>query len=137
MPPLYYKKSKDVEFYEACERIRRECKGELSTKQIAIRAEAQECSSFFLTVDRIRRLLWNMLTDRHVPPNQRHIRDKHREIYRRYKVLLSEDGDQTLTYYAEKISTQSAPRFYLSENYAPVFYYKLIRNRSRLGKCKR
>ena len=77
-----------------------------------------------------------MLTDRYVKPKQPHVNAKHRDIYRRYVILLSKHEGLRLSQYAELISVQRAPRFYYSEDYATVHYYKLINQRNELGKCR-
>ncbi len=126
MARLYLKFEKNRDFYESCEKIRSEQNGYLSTKEIAIRGEACECSSFFMSEGHIKRLIWEMNTDRHVPSKFPHIREKHNEIYRRYKRLLSVNNDKPLSWYAGEISKQSAPRFYLDKDYATILYYKLM-----------
>lgn len=129
MADLYMKNEKFREFYEACEKIRASSKGYLSIKQAATLAENTECSSFFLSIRQIKRIIWEMNTDRHKDSEFAHIREKHNEIYRRYKELLFKHGDKELEWYAVEISRQKAPRFYIDDKYATVLYYKLIRNR--------
>lgn len=129
MAKLYLKDEKNREFYEACEEIRRSQEGYLSTKEIAYLGEACECSSFFMSPRYIKRLIWEMNTDRHKASKFPHIQDKHAEVYNRYKHLLSEHPGKPLSWYAEEISYQPAPRFYLDKDYATVLYYKLMNKR--------
>jgi hypothetical protein len=126
MAKLYMKLEKNREFYRACEKIRREEKEYLSTKDIAERAENTKCSSFFMSEYYIKRLLWEINTDRHKLSKFQHIRDKHEEIYARYKALLSTKDGKPLSWYARQISMQPAPRFYIDKDYATILYYKLI-----------
>lgn len=126
MSRLLSKHEKNSDFYQACETVRSNHKGYLSTKEIASIAEESECSSFYMSSKYIKRLLWEMNTDRHTLSKFTHIKEKHTEIYNRYKLLLSEHPGETLTWYAEEISYQRAPRFYLDKNYATILYYKLM-----------
>ena len=126
MARLHFKQEKNLDFYNACEHVRSSHKGYLSTYQIACLAEACECSSFYMSAKSIKRLIWEMNTDRHKPSRFPHITEKHLEIYRRYKLLLSEHPGEALPWYADKISYQPAPRFYLDVNYATILYYKLM-----------
>ena len=129
MARLHLKLEKNKEFYESCEKIRMAQTCYLSTKEIASRGEACACSCFFMSEGHIKRLIWEMNTDRHVPSKFPHIREKHNEIYRRYKILLSAHPNELLSFYAEVISMQPAPKFYLDKDYAAILYYKLMNNR--------
>ena len=128
MARLYLKREKNMEFYAACEKIRSEANGYMSTKDIASLAENTSCSSFFMSEYHIKRLIWEINTDRHKWSKFKHIKDKHDEIYKRYKFLLFETGDKPLSWYARQISKQKAPRFYLDKDYAMILYYKLMNN---------
>lgn len=126
MSKLFLKNEKYEEFYSACEKIRSEAKKYISTKDIAEKAEAMECSSFFTSVAYIKWLILQMNTDRYVPSSIPHIAEKHAEIYNRYKISLSENNGRSIAWHAREISKQSAPRFYFSKEYATVLYYKLM-----------
>lgn len=126
MAKLYMRLEKNIEFYNACEKVRKDAGGYLSTKCIASIAENTECSSFFLSEYYIKRLIWEINTDRHKQSKFQHIRDKHNEIYNRYKILLSIEGEKPLSWYARQISQQRAPRFFLDKDYAAILYYKLM-----------
>jgi hypothetical protein len=126
---LFFKYEKNREFYEKCEAVRSTQTDYLSTKEIASRGEGCCCSCFFMSEAHIKRLLWEMNTDRHVHSKFPHIREKHTEIYDRYKLLLSAHPDKLLSWYAEQISMQGAPRFYLDKDYATILYYKLMNKR--------
>lgn len=130
MARLHFKREKNTDFYNACEQIRSTLKEYLSTYQIACLGEACECSSFYMSAKSIKGLIWEINTDRHTPSKFPHIREKHSEIYNRYKLLLSEHPDKTLTWYADEISYQRAPRFYLDKDYATILYYKLMNKRA-------
>lgn len=129
MARLYFKHEKNREFYECCERVRMAQTDYLSTKAIASKGESCKCSCFFMSEAHIKRLLWEINTDRHVPSKFHHIKEKHNEIYDRYKLLLSAHADNPLSWYAEQISMQGAPRFYLDKDYATILYYKLMNKR--------
>lgn len=126
MSRLYMKREKNMEFFKVCERIRSESGRYLSTEEIASIAEQQECSSFFMSESHIKRLIWEINTDRHCNSKFNHIVEKHNEIYKRYKKLLFENGDKPLSWYARQINKQPAPRFYLDKKYATILYYKLM-----------
>lgn len=126
MSKLYMKQEKNREFFEVCEKIRSDNKKYISTQEIAAMAEQKECSSFFMSECHIKRLIWEINTDRHSHSKFDHIKEKHGEIYNRYKQLLSEHGDKPLSWYARQIGKQSAPRFYLDKQYATILYYKLM-----------
>jgi len=126
MSKLFLKKEKNEEFFHICEKIRSEAKEYISTRDIAVRAEATECSSFFTSVAYIKWLILQMNTDRYVPSSIPHIAEKHNEIYNRYKTSLSENNGKSISWHAKEIFKQGAPRFYLSEDYATILYYKLM-----------
>ena len=130
MAKLYMKYQKNREFYDACEKIRAESEDYISTKCIAELAEQTACNSFFMSVYHIKRLIWEINTDRHCESKFAHIRGKHKEIYNRYKLLLYDEGDKPLSWYALQISKQKAPRFYLDKDYAAILYYKLMNKKS-------
>lgn len=129
MARLHFKQEKNADFYNACEYIRSSHKGYLSTHQIACLAERCECSSFYMSAQNIKRIIWEINTDRYTPSKFPHIKEKHLEIYNRYKLLLSEYPDKNLSWYADEISYQPAPRFYLDKDYATILYYKLMNKR--------
>lgn len=128
MSKLFLKKEKNEEFFYICEKIRSKAKGYMSTKEIAEKAEATACSSFFTSVAYIKWLILQMNTDRHVPSSIPHIAEKHNEIYNRYKVSLSENNGKSVSWHAKEIFKQPAPRFYFSKDYATILYYKLMNN---------
>lgn len=130
MSKLYMKQEKNKEFFETCEKIRSEAKRYLSMEEIAAMAEQKECSSFFMSECHIKRLIWEINTDRHRNSKFNHIIDKHNEIYNRYKKLLFAYGNKPLSWYARQISKQPAPRFYLDKKYATILYYKLMTNKA-------
>ncbi len=129
MARLHLKDEKNRDFYEACEDVRRNCKGYLSTKEIAFRGEEAACECFYMSKSHMKFLIWQINTDRYVASKFSHIREKHMEIYNRYKLLLSEHPDQPLSWYANEISLQPAPRFYLDKDYATILYYKLMNSK--------
>lgn len=129
MARLHLKFEKNRDFYDACEEIRRSHDGYLSTKEIAALGEASPCACFYMSTRHLKFLIWQINTDRHTPSKFAHIREKHNEIYSRYKQLLSEYSDKPLSWYADEISYQPAPRFYLDHDYATILYYKLMNNR--------
>ena len=126
MARLYMKREKCKEFYDACENIRSKANCYMSTKEIACIAENTKCTSFFMSESHIKRLIWEINTDRHIESKFPHIQEKHNEIYGRYKTLLYEHGDKPLSWYARQICKQGAPRFYLDKDYATILYYKLM-----------
>lgn len=126
MARLFMRDEKNSDYYAICEYIRSVHSFYLSTKQIATLAESCPCPSFYVSDAYIKRLIWEMNTDRHIPSKFPHIRDKHNEIYNRYKLMLSTHKDQLLSWYAMEISLQCAPRFYFDEDYATILYYKLM-----------
>ena len=134
MAALFHKDDKYREFYKTCELIRASTSIYLTTREIAVLAANSPCSSFFMSVEHICRIIWEMNTDRYKPSKSPVNRKKHSDIYARYKDLLVEHGDKprSLNWYARQISEQRAPSFYLSDDYSAVLYYRLINNRHDL-----
>lgn len=123
MAELFYREERDVDFFNACERVRAE-EPMLSVSAIVSKAVLLPAKSFFL-----HRREYSSIVRRNgagLPKNDIK-RQLHTEILNRYRTLKEENPDMPTLEITKIIAEQPAPRFYISERRAEDLYYKLLK----------
>ena len=114
---LFYKTQRDLEFYNACERVR---KGKCMTiQEIVDFAIMQPASSFFLTYSSCRKIIkW-----------EKPVNGAKRELYYEIKRLRDQMPELTVSQACERIIEMPAPRFYITPARARSLYYELLKTK--------
>ena len=121
MSALFYREERDADFFYVCESVRAK-KKHLSVAEIARLAVLMPAKSFYLHP----REYSNIIRSGGIKLPENEIkRELHIEIFKRYKALAPE----SISLSAKIISSQSAPRFYISESRASALYYTLLKRR--------
>jgi len=126
---LFYKPERDKDFYDICERIRKQNKEYQSVEQIASKAVHEEAQSFYLTQKQIVAIIQEMRAG----VNKERVREfpvkseLYNEIFSRYWKIKKESPEKCVNQISKIIDEQSAPRFYISEARATSLYYKLLK----------
>ena len=120
---LYFKKERDREFFDTCERLR---KNGLSLEDAAKKAITLPASSFFLTDKGFERII-NYTGD---------VVGIKCELYKEVKLRANQIQCKTVKQTIRILETQTAPRFYISESRAISLYYELIKQYRDEVRCR-
>jgi histone H3/H4 len=132
---LYYQQERNADFFNVCERIRKEEKGYISVACIARRAVYSKAELFYLPAREIARII-RFKSKVKVSSSAK------AELYREIEARagkMNEGGHMNCETIARIIEIQLAPRFYITEARAVSLYYELLKknknaisNRNRL-----
>ncbi|MFV0587070.1 hypothetical protein [Bacteroides reticulotermitis] len=127
---LFYLKERDLDFYNACERIR-EVNGNkhLSISELSEMAIHTPAESFYLLPKECLKIISRAINGEQIRLAHNSKNELHKEIRKRYFSLIAEQPDLKPYQAAKIISTQDAPRFYISKSRARDIYYKMINTR--------
>lgn len=125
---LYFKKERDRDFFNVCETIRKESNAYLSISEIASRAVYREAKSFYLSDHEYTRIYYAARLYPRLANCRIEIKNEmYREIRARFLEAKHENPGMKHSKIAEILSSQTAPRFYMSEKSAVALYYRLLR----------
>lgn len=127
---LFYLDERNLDFYNACEKVRSKYKGiYLSVSEITRLAINTPAESFYLLPKECMKIINKAINNE--PINLKHESkvELHKEIGRRYFQLAEENQGLKPYEIAKVISDQAAPRFYISEKTANEIYYKMVKKR--------
>lgn len=113
---LFFKRQRDLEFFQACERVR---KGKCMTiQEIVDIAVFQPASSFFLTYSSCRKIIkWD-----------KKVTGAKAELYKEIKRIRDTMPNLSISQACETIIEMPAPRFYITPARARSLYYELLKN---------
>ncbi|MFT3994398.1 MAG: hypothetical protein QM660_08825 [Dysgonomonas sp.] len=123
---LYFKEDRDKDFFEVCERIRKQNDEYVSVSDIALQAIGQPAKSFYLSDQRYSRIIKQKGNSR--TKNLIKI-EMHRDIYEKFNSLSVEYADLNTKGILKLLSESPAPRFYLSHSRATELYYELLKHK--------
>ncbi|MDR1097299.1 MAG: hypothetical protein LBL57_04120 [Tannerella sp.] len=121
---MEYKKERDKEFLQTCEKIRKAAGRYISVRETVKKAIRTPATSFFISEREFGKIIRDKR--RHTPHSKAKA-ELYREIRRRYKKLKSNYPNAKTENLARQIAYQSAPGFYLTESSAKNLYYKLLK----------
>lgn len=122
---LYFKEDRDKDFFEVCERIRKQYGDYVSVSDIALQAINQPAKSFYLSDQRYSRILrqrGNKKTKNLIKIQM------HMDIYEKFNSLCIEYADLNTKEILKILAESAAPRFYLSHSRATELYYELLKH---------
>lgn len=124
MAELFYREDRDIDFMNACEKVRQESNEHLSVAEIVRKAILQPAKSFYLRPreygDIVRRAKKKL-------PKREVTRELYAEILNRYNTLREEYPSLKNQDINKMLSEQVAPRFYISEARGILLYYELMK----------
>lgn len=124
MAELFYREDRDIDFLNACEKVRQEAEKHLSVSQIVSRAIVKPAKSFYIHpreyANIVRRGKDNL-------PKSKASKELHAEILARYEQLKEEYPDLKEEEINKMLSEQPAPRFYISKSRGIILYYELLK----------
>lgn len=124
MAELFYREDRDIDFMNACEKVRQESSEHLSVAEIVRKAILQPAKSFYLRPreygDIVRRAKKKL-------PKREVTKELYTEILNRYNTLREEYPSLKNQDINKMLSEQTAPRFYISEARGILLYYELMK----------
>ena len=114
---LFYREERDREFFNVCESIRKGT--DMTVTEIAKAAITHQASSFFLTEGGYKKIITCTNVNVRGAKSELYV-----EIKRRYKEL----GSPPVSEACDSLSSQKAPRFYITEERARTLYYQLLKS---------
>ena len=124
MAELFYREDRDIDFMNACEKVRQESSEHLSVAEIVRKAILQPAKSFYLRPreygDIVRRAKKKL-------PKREVTKELYTEILNRYNTLRKEYPSLKNQDINKMLSEQTAPRFYISEARGILLYYELMK----------
>ena len=120
---LYYQQERNADFFNVCERIRKETDGYISVACIARKAVYCKAELFYLPAREIARII--RFKSKFEISSSAKV-ELYREIETRARVM-NEGGNMSCETIARIIEIQSAPRFYITEARAISLYYELLK----------
>lgn len=124
MAELFYREDRDIDFMNACEKVRQESDEHLSVAEIVRKAILQPAKSFYLRPreygDIVRRAKKKL-------PKREVTKELYTEILNRYNTLREEYPSLKNQDINKMLSEQTAPRFYISEARGILLYYELMK----------
>lgn len=124
MAELFYREDRDIDFMNACEKVRQESNEHLSVAEIVRKAILQPAKSFYLRPreygDIVRRAKKKL-------PKREVTKELYTEILNRYNTLRKEYPSLKNQDINKMLSEQTAPRFYISEARGILLYYELMK----------
>lgn len=124
MAELFYREDRDIDFMNACEKVRQESSEHLSVAEIVRKAILQPAKSFYLRPreygDIVRRAKKKL-------PKREVTKELYIEILNRYNTLREEYPSLKNQDINKMLSEQTAPRFYISEARGILLYYELMK----------
>ena len=123
---LYFKEDRDKDFFEVCERIRKQNDEYVSVSDIALQAINQPAKSFYLSDQRYSRII----KQRENKKTKNLVKiEMHKDIYEKFNSLSAENTDLCVREILKLLSESPAPRFYLSHSRATELYYELLKHK--------
>jgi len=125
---LFYQQERNSDFFNACEKIRREHgKDYISVADIAKKAILTEAESFYLLDKEVSKIIYRFVGKITFGNTQSEAKKaQYKEIMRRYYELHYQYPEYNIPKIAAIIASQKAPRFYITETRAMLLYYKLL-----------
>ncbi len=124
---LFFIEERDKYFLEVCDKIQKENKF-WSVSKVAKAALLTETFSFFLTIRGYAKIIHKLRKCEPYPS-----RSVKCEMYDEIKERVAEmPQDISVNEMARRLDTQTAPRFYMTENSAIQLYYNLIKKRNEV-----
>jgi hypothetical protein len=125
---LHFKEHRDRDFFNVCEKMRKESGAYLSVSGIARQAVFHEAQSFYLSKKEYVRIFHKARVYPRPASCKRDVKNEmYREIRSRFLETKCENPRLSHSRIAEVISGQTAPRFYMTEESAVGLYYRLLK----------
>jgi len=124
---LFFKNERDMDFFNSCEKIRRENNKYISSQDIANKAVLSSAKSFYITCYRCYNIILKIKNNE--PFNSRSSAKLalFEEIKKRYLNISKEKPGTKDFEIACEIVSQQAPRFYITKTRAEKLYYDLLK----------
>lgn len=124
---LFYRQERDKNFFQVCEKIRKNSKAYVSVAEIAKKAVLEEADEYYITLKQMIVILTCMRCEKNIDTLSEHKRALYKDIFSRYWVLKKKNPTMRTFEIAKMIHNEKAPRFYFSDSRAKSLYYKLIK----------
>jgi hypothetical protein len=126
---LFYSEERNTNFYNICEKIRKDTKEYMSVKDIASMAVRVPAESFFISLHQINIIIMEQRCGKTPPKGIKG--ELHKEIFKTYWELKKQNPSLCVNQIAKLIEEMPAPRFYMSNATATSLYYELIKSYSK------
>jgi hypothetical protein len=125
---LHFKEHRDRDFFNVCEKIRKESGAYLSISGIARLAVYREAQSFYLSEKEYVKIFHKARIYPRLASCKFEIKNEmYREIRSRFLEIKYENPRLNHFKIAKIMSEQTAPRLYITERSAVELYYKLLK----------
>lgn len=121
---LIFKEDRDKEFFNLCMKIKQGTN--LSVDEVVQKAIDSPATSFFLTYDGFRRIVYH----------KGDVSDSKKELYKTIKRLYEKHKCENMKETFKRIDELPAPRFYMSKARAISLYYELIKKYNDEIRCR-
>jgi len=124
---LFFKNERDRDFFNSCEKIRRENNEYISTQDIAHKAVLSSAKSFYITCYRCYNIILSIKNGNKLSSKSCAKLALFKEIKERYLNISKEKPELKDFDIACEIVNQEAPRFYITKTRAEKLYYNLLK----------